>query len=146
MGPLAGVKVIEIAGLGAAPYGCMMLADMGADVAIVTGGGSGIGRAVALALAAAGWRVVIAGRREAALAAVCAERPGDILAVATDVRDERSVSNLFDRAAAMHGRIDLLFNNAGTASPPAAVPDVSVGAKPGQRQRSRMSAWTPGHR
>jgi NAD(P)-dependent dehydrogenase (short-subunit alcohol dehydrogenase family) len=95
-------------------------------IAIVTGGGSGIGRAVALALAGAGWRVVIAGRREAALAAVCAERSGDIFAVATDVRDERSVGNLFDQAAAKHGRIDLLFNNAGTASPPSALPDVSL--------------------
>jgi NAD(P)-dependent dehydrogenase (short-subunit alcohol dehydrogenase family) len=96
------------------------------SVAIVTGGGSGIGRAVALALAGAGWRVVIAGRREAALAAVCAQQAGAILAVATDVRDERSVINLFDQAAAKHGRIDLLFNNAGTASPPAALPDVSL--------------------
>jgi NAD(P)-dependent dehydrogenase (short-subunit alcohol dehydrogenase family) len=95
-------------------------------VAIVTGGGSGIGRAVALALAGAGWRVVIAGRREAALAAVCAARPGGTLAVATDVRDERSVSNLFDQAAVKHGRIDLLFNNAGTASPAAALQDVSL--------------------
>jgi NAD(P)-dependent dehydrogenase (short-subunit alcohol dehydrogenase family) len=96
------------------------------SVAIVTGGGSGIGRAVALALAGAGWRVVVAGRREAALAAVCAEGRGGILAVATDVRDERSVSNLFDQAAAKYGRIDLLFNNAGTASPSTSFPDVSL--------------------
>ncbi len=80
--------------------------------AIVTGGGSGIGRAVALALADAGWRVAIAGRRESALATVCAERPG-LYAVIADVRDEHSVRQLFDQAAARFGRIDLLFNNAG---------------------------------
>ncbi|MGO9935945.1 MAG: SDR family oxidoreductase [Steroidobacteraceae bacterium] len=95
-------------------------------VAIVTGGGSGIGRAVALALARAGWRVVIAGRRHFVLAEVCAERPQDILAIETDVTIERSVCNLFDQTAARFGRIDLLFNNAGTAPPPAAVSDISV--------------------
>jgi NAD(P)-dependent dehydrogenase (short-subunit alcohol dehydrogenase family) len=95
-------------------------------VAIVTGGGSGIGRAVALALAHAGWRVVIAGRRQAALAAVASERPEDMLAIAADVRDESSVCNLFDRAAARFGRVDLLFNNAGTATRPTALPDVSL--------------------
>ncbi|MEP6545967.1 MAG: SDR family oxidoreductase [Gammaproteobacteria bacterium] len=95
-------------------------------VAIVTGGGSGIGRGVALALASAGWRVVIAGRRESALTAACAERPDDLLAVVTDVRDENSVRNLFDQTVSRHGRIDLLFNNAGAASLPAALPDVSL--------------------
>lgn len=95
-------------------------------VAIVTGGGSGIGRAVALALACAGWRVVIAGRRESALTAVSAEGPDDLLAVVTDVRDENSVRNLFDQAVSRHGRIDLLFNNAGAATAPTALPDVSL--------------------
>jgi len=95
-------------------------------VAIVTGGGSGIGRAVALALGGAGWRVVIAGRRPAALAAVAAERPQDLFAVAADVRDESSVRHLFDQAVARFGRVDLLFNNAGTATRPTAVSDVSL--------------------
>jgi len=94
--------------------------------AIVTGGGSGIGRAVALALAGAGWQVVIAGRRQAALIAVSQERPNDVVAVATDVSDETSVRNLFDQAAARFGRIDLLFNNAGMASRPVPVSDVSL--------------------
>jgi NAD(P)-dependent dehydrogenase (short-subunit alcohol dehydrogenase family) len=92
----------------------------------VTGGGTGIGRAVALALATAGWRVVIAGRHQAALAAVCAERPEALLAVPSDVTDEQSVGHLFDRTAARFGRIDLLFNNAGTAAPPTAFADVSL--------------------
>jgi NAD(P)-dependent dehydrogenase (short-subunit alcohol dehydrogenase family) len=95
-------------------------------VAIVTGGGSGVGRAVALGLARAGWQVVIAGRRQSALAAVCAERPEGIIAIAADVSDEHSVCNLFDQSVARLGRIDLLFNNAGTAAAPAAVPDTSL--------------------
>jgi NAD(P)-dependent dehydrogenase (short-subunit alcohol dehydrogenase family) len=95
-------------------------------VAVVTGGGTGIGRAVALALAAVGWRVAIAGRRQSALAAVCAERPEAFLAVPSDVSDEQSVRNLFDQAAARFGRIDLLFNNAGTAARPTSFADVSL--------------------
>ena len=97
-----------------------------AGVAIVTGGGSGIGRAVALALGRAGWRVAIAGRRRAALDAVCSEGPDELFAVAADVSEEASVRHLFDETVARFGRIDLLFNNAGTASPPTAVPDVSL--------------------
>jgi NAD(P)-dependent dehydrogenase (short-subunit alcohol dehydrogenase family) len=92
--------------------------------AIVTGGGSGIGRAVALALASAGWRVVIAGRRAAALAAVCEEKPADVFPVVADVSEESAVHNLFDQAVARFGRIDLLFNNAGTATKPTAVQDL----------------------
>jgi NAD(P)-dependent dehydrogenase (short-subunit alcohol dehydrogenase family) len=95
-------------------------------VAIVTGGGSGIGRAVALALAAAGWRVVIAGRRQASLDAVQAEAATHLAAVATDVSEEASVRHLFDQAIARFGRIDLLFNNAGAATPPTPVADVSL--------------------
>ncbi|MGI3782181.1 MAG: SDR family oxidoreductase [Janthinobacterium lividum] len=83
-------------------------------VAVVTGAGSGIGRAVAEALAGAGWRVVLAGRREAALRQV-AEAPGggafDV--VPTDVTDEDAVRRLFDGAVERHGRVDLLVNNAG---------------------------------
>jgi NAD(P)-dependent dehydrogenase (short-subunit alcohol dehydrogenase family) len=94
--------------------------------AIVTGGGSGVGRAVALALVDAGWRVVIAGRRQPALAAACAERPHALYGIATDVSDEQSVRQLFDQTVMQFGRIDLLFNNAGTASPPNALPDVSL--------------------
>ena len=92
----------------------------------MTGGGSGIGRAVALRLARAGWRVVIAGRRQSALSAVCAERPEELHAITADVRIEDSVTSLFDQTAARFGRIDLLFNNAGSAAPPIAVSDVSL--------------------
>jgi NAD(P)-dependent dehydrogenase (short-subunit alcohol dehydrogenase family) len=97
-------------------------------VAVVTGAGSGIGAAVALELAAAGWVVVLAGRRRERLASV-AERgaglAGVLDPVVADVTDEASVRALFDRAVARHRRVDLLFNNAGTGAPardPDAVP------------------------
>jgi NAD(P)-dependent dehydrogenase (short-subunit alcohol dehydrogenase family) len=89
-------------------------------IAVVTGGGSGIGAAVGLALAEDSWTVVLAGRRQAALEEVVArgsELPGRLEAVATDVSDEVSVRELFDGVVSSHGRVDLLFNNAGTGAP-----------------------------
>jgi NAD(P)-dependent dehydrogenase (short-subunit alcohol dehydrogenase family) len=94
--------------------------------AIVTGGGSGVGRATALALAEAGWQVTIAGRRREPLDAVAAESHGAILAQVCDVSDEASVRALFAAAAERSGRIDLLFNNAGIGAPPAPVADVAL--------------------
>jgi NAD(P)-dependent dehydrogenase (short-subunit alcohol dehydrogenase family) len=85
-------------------------------VAVVTGAGSGIGRACALALLAAGWRVVLAGRRPEPLAKAVAASgagAGRALAVPSDVSDPRSVDALFERTVAAFGRVDLLFNNAG---------------------------------
>jgi NAD(P)-dependent dehydrogenase (short-subunit alcohol dehydrogenase family) len=89
-------------------------------VAVVTGAGSGIGAAVAHALAGEGWVVVLAGRRRDALASVAEQGTGLAGAldpVPADVTDEASVRALFDRAVARHGRVDLLFNNAGTGAP-----------------------------
>ena len=97
-----------------------------AGVAIVTGGGSGIGRASALALARAGWRVVVAGRRLAALESVRATAAQEILAVPVDVTDEASVAALFEQTASHFGRIDLLFNNAGIGTPSTALTDFSL--------------------
>ena len=94
--------------------------------AIVTGGGSGVGRAAALALAEAGWNVIIAGRRREALDAVCAEGGDALSAEICDVTDEDSVAALFAATAARFGRIDLLFNNAGVGAQPAPVADVSL--------------------
>jgi NAD(P)-dependent dehydrogenase (short-subunit alcohol dehydrogenase family) len=85
-------------------------------IAIVTGAGSGIGRAVALALAARGYKLVLAGRRLEPLeetAALCADAAEPPLCVPTDVADEASVEALFAKAVAHFGRVDLLFNNAG---------------------------------
>ena len=85
-------------------------------IAIITGAGSGIGRAVAIALAGKGYRLALAGRRPGPLdetAALCAGSPAPILCVPTDVADPASVQALFDRTVATFGRLDLLFNNAG---------------------------------
>jgi NAD(P)-dependent dehydrogenase (short-subunit alcohol dehydrogenase family) len=94
--------------------------------AIVTGGGSGVGRATALALADAGWRVLVAGRRREALAAICAEGGDAIAAGICDVSDEDSVRALFAAALARFRRIDLLFNNAGIGAQPALLADVTL--------------------
>ena len=72
-------------------------------VAVVTGAGSGIGRAVALGLAQAGWRLVLAGRRGAALERVAAELPGEAACVPTDVSDPRAVEALFAAVGARFG-------------------------------------------
>jgi NAD(P)-dependent dehydrogenase (short-subunit alcohol dehydrogenase family) len=90
-------------------------------IAIVTGGGSGIGAAVGQALAADGWTVVLAGRRREALEAVMAAGSGltgALDAIPTDVTDEASVRDLFKTTVERYGRVDLLFNNAGVGAPP----------------------------
>ncbi|MFF7193467.1 SDR family oxidoreductase [Streptomyces sp. NPDC008079] len=96
-------------------------------VAVVTGAGSGIGRSVAVELAAAGWTVLLAGRREKALAEtaeLAAAGPGRTLTVPTDVTRPEDVERLFARDTAP-GRLDLLFNNAGMFGPPVPVEDLS---------------------
>jgi NAD(P)-dependent dehydrogenase (short-subunit alcohol dehydrogenase family) len=100
-----------------------------AKVAIVTGAGSGIGRAVSLALLNAGWAVALAGRRAALLeetAALAAEAESRALPHATDVADPESVVALFEATHARFGRLDLLFNNAGTGAPPVPLEELSV--------------------
>jgi NAD(P)-dependent dehydrogenase (short-subunit alcohol dehydrogenase family) len=95
-------------------------------VAVVTGAGSGIGKAVALALAKADYAVVLAGRRQAAVEEVAHEAGSEALAVAADVTNPASVEALFKRAVERFGRVDLLFNNAGTGAPPAPLDELSV--------------------
>jgi NAD(P)-dependent dehydrogenase (short-subunit alcohol dehydrogenase family) len=89
--------------------------------AVVTGAGSGIGRAVAVALFDAGFDVALAGRRAAALdetAALCAPQAGRrVLTIPTDVADEAAVAHLFETAERAFGRVDVLFNNAGASAP-----------------------------
>ena len=84
--------------------------------AIITGAGSGIGRATAIVLGQAGYRVALAGRRIEALRET-ADLAGGGLVVATDVTDPVQVRALFDRAGAEFGRLDVLFNNAGYNAP-----------------------------
>jgi NAD(P)-dependent dehydrogenase (short-subunit alcohol dehydrogenase family) len=91
---------------------------MAADekIALVTGGGSGIGRAAALALQDTGFRVVLAGRRADALQETAGSgKPGalEMLAVPTDLRDPMQIDSLFAAIRETHGRLDVLFNNAG---------------------------------
>jgi NAD(P)-dependent dehydrogenase (short-subunit alcohol dehydrogenase family) len=94
-------------------------------VAIVTGAGSGIGRAVARALLLEGWAVALAGRRGAALED-SAGGAGAALPVPTDVRDASSVEGLFARTRERFGRVDLLFNNAGINIPPTPIAELSI--------------------
>jgi NAD(P)-dependent dehydrogenase (short-subunit alcohol dehydrogenase family) len=90
-----------------------------AKVAVVTGGGSGIGAAAAIALARDGWTVMVAGRRRTQLEELAAANPDLSLHPApADVTDEESVRNLFEVTTTQHGRVDLLFNNAGMGAPP----------------------------
>jgi NAD(P)-dependent dehydrogenase (short-subunit alcohol dehydrogenase family) len=97
-------------------------------VAIVTGAGSGVGKAAALALMGAGWRVALAGRRADALKVVVDEsKAGDrALAVPTDVTDPASVQVLFETVVKTWGRVDLLFNNAGINAPNTAIEDLPI--------------------
>jgi NAD(P)-dependent dehydrogenase (short-subunit alcohol dehydrogenase family) len=98
-------------------------------VALVTGAGSGIGRAVALALASDGYAVVLAGRRPGPLeeTAEAARAAGvEALAVPTDVGKADSVRNLFAQVKAAFGRLDLLFNNAGSGAPAIPLEELTV--------------------
>jgi len=107
----------------------MALCEMTDRVALVTGAGSGVGRAVTLALAGEGWRVALAGRRGDALdqTIALAEGAGSrLLGVVTDVTDPDSVAALFAAVGARFGRLDLLFNNAGIGAPPVPMEDLTL--------------------
>ncbi|MEN4829335.1 SDR family oxidoreductase [Pseudomonas sp. P39-UII1] len=98
-------------------------------VALVTGAGSGIGRAVALALLEDGYSLVLAGRRAEPLQALVEQAQaagGEALAVPTDVRDEQSVAHLFATLEEVHGRLDVIFNNAGVNAPAVPVDELPL--------------------
>jgi len=97
-------------------------------IAIVTGAGTGVGKSAALALNQAGWTVVLAGRREQPLKDVQADsaHPNHCTVMPTDVADPASVEKLFDAAVKLHGRVDLLFNNAGVSAPGVPLDELSI--------------------
>lgn len=97
-------------------------------IAIVTGAGTGIGKAAALALLDAGYRVVLAGRRLEPLAEVIARSGASerALAVPTDVSDPDSVKALFEATVRAFGRVDVLFNNAGVSAPGIPLEDLTL--------------------
>jgi NAD(P)-dependent dehydrogenase (short-subunit alcohol dehydrogenase family) len=110
-------------------YRGMEMMTTKAKIALVTGAGSGIGRASALALLKEGYSVVLTGRRSDALAQTVAEAGLDAaraLAVPTDVSDPAAVKALFEKIRAVFGRLDLLLNNAGTSAPPVPLEDLTV--------------------
>jgi NAD(P)-dependent dehydrogenase (short-subunit alcohol dehydrogenase family) len=98
-------------------------------VALITGAGSGVGRAAALALLGDGWSVVFAGRRLELLEQTAGEGAPDgaaTLVIQADVRDPEAVAALFARTKERFGRLDLLFNNAGTGAPPRLLEDLTL--------------------
>jgi len=96
------------------------------QVALVTGAGRGIGRAAAIALAEAGFTVVLAGRSRASLDEAAAEAGRGAVALACDVRDPEAVAALFAEIDARFGRLDVLFNNAGIGAPPVPLEDITL--------------------
>jgi len=97
-------------------------------ISIVTGAGTGVGKAASLALADEGWTIVLAGRRKDPIETVANEiksRGGNASAIVTDTSDRESVKGLFQETKCIFGRLDLLFNNAGTNAPGVSLEDLS---------------------
>ena len=97
-------------------------------ISIVTGAGTGVGKSASLALADEGWTIVLAGRRKDPIEAVANEiksRGRNALAIVTDTSDTKSVKGLFEETKRAFGRLDLLFNNAGTNAPGVSLEDLS---------------------
>lgn len=107
------------------------MADLGSKgVALVTGGGTGVGKAIARGLSGAGWTLILSGRRldvlQAAAIEISAETSGDVHAIEADVGRVGSVRSLFDQIEQRFGRLDLLVNNAGRSSPAVPLDELSV--------------------
>lgn len=121
------VTQVGMTGTGTAGADTTGAADSEGRVALVTGGGSGIGAACATALASDGWTVVIVGRREQPLLDLVQQHPElDLLPLVADVTDEQSVAALFAEVEQRFGRLDLLFNNAGLGSFAAEIDELSL--------------------
>ncbi len=99
---------------------------MDKKIALVTGAGSGVGRACSIALAKQGFFIVLVGRREAALKqTLAALQDGHGISMTADVSDPAAVNDLFERVETKFARLDLLFNNAGTGAPPLPLEDLT---------------------
>ncbi|MBN9671888.1 SDR family oxidoreductase [Roseibium aggregatum] len=102
--------------------------DVKGRVALVTGGGTGVGKAISRGLSAEGWRVVIAGRRKDVLEQAASELSGEtgneVGWIATDIGDPKQVRALFDELEASFGRLDLLVNNAGISNSPVPLEEI----------------------
>jgi len=102
--------------------------DKDQKISIVTGAGTGVGKSASLALADEGWTIVLAGRRKDPIEAVANEiksRGGNASAIVTDTSDTKSVKGLFEETKRTFGRLDLLFNNAGTNAPGVSLEELS---------------------
>ncbi len=97
-----------------------------AGVAVITGGGGGIGKAAAIAMSQAGWSVVVAGRTQSSLDDTVKELGEKSLGVACDVSSPADVDKLFAATVEKFGRVDLLFNNAGIGSPAVPIDELSI--------------------
>jgi NAD(P)-dependent dehydrogenase (short-subunit alcohol dehydrogenase family) len=102
-------------------YGAVLM-----KVAVITGAGTGVGRASAIALAADGFTIVLAGRRRDRLEEVADDVPAETLIVQTDITDPRAVDDLFTVTEQRFGRVDLLFNNAGMGAPAVPLDELDV--------------------
>src|ERR1700740_1704306 len=104
------------------------MAEAGNKIAVVTGAGTGVGRAASLALMGAGFTVVLAGRRLDKLQETqkFGESIGKSLPVSADMTDPGSIAALFAKVMEVYGRLDVLFNNAGMGAPPVNFEDLSL--------------------
>ncbi|MGB0506742.1 MAG: SDR family oxidoreductase [Pikeienuella sp.] len=96
------------------------------NTAIITGAGTGVGEASALALSARGWRVALVGRREGPLEETAAKAAGETLILPCDIADLAAVEAMTAEVASAWGRVDVLFNNAGRGSPPKTIDEMDM--------------------
>ena len=95
-------------------------------IAMITGAGSGVGRATAKALAAQGWSLALVGRKKDTLEETAKSLAGDHLVIAADVGEQAAVKTVFAKIKDKFGRLDMLFNNAGIGAPAIPIEELSL--------------------